>query len=63
MLIPLLAALVIGGGAGWYFKIYRPKQQRATEPEEDYSEELDDYGDYDDGPPWDEDEPGEEDEA
>lgn len=63
MLIPLLAALVIGGGAGWYFKIYRPKQQRATEPEEDYSEELDDYGDYDDGPPWDEDELGEEDEA
>ncbi|OUO66073.1 bacteriocin [Anaerotruncus colihominis] len=63
MLIPLLAALVIGGGAGWYFKIYRPKQQRATEPEEDYSEELDDYSDYDDGPPWDEDEPGEEDEA
>ena len=63
MLIPLLAILVIGGGAGWYFKIYRPKQQKAAEPEEDYSEELDDYGDYDDGPPWDEDEPGEEDEA
>ena len=51
------------GGAGWYFKIYRPKQQKAAEPEEDYSEELDDYGDYDDGPPWDEDEPGEGDEA
>lgn len=63
MLIPLLAVLAIGGGAGWYFKIYRPKQQRAAEPEEDYSEELDDYGDYDDGPPWDEDEPGEGDEA
>ena len=63
MLIPLLAVLAIGGGAGWYFKIYRPKQQKAAEPEEDYSEELDDYGDYDDGPPWDEDGPGEEDEA
>ena len=63
MLIPLLAALAIGGGAGWYFKIYRPKQQRGTEPGEDYSEELDGYGDYDDGPPWDEEEPGEEDEA
>lgn len=63
MLIPLLAVLAIGGGAGWYFKIYRPKQQKAAEPEEDYSEELDDYGDYNDGPPWDEDEPGEEDEV
>ena len=49
MLIPLLAALAIGGGAGWYFKIYSPKQQRGTEPGEDYSEELDGFGDYDDG--------------
>lgn len=63
MLILVLAVLVIGGGAGWYFKIYRPKQQQASQPEEDYGEELDNYGDYDDGPPWDEDEPGEEDDA
>ena len=48
---------MIGGGAGWYFKIYRPKQQRAADLEED------DYPDgpepsfedgYDDTPPWDE---------
>ena len=62
-LILVLAIFAVGGGAGWYFKIYRPKQQRGTEPGEDYSEELDGYGDYDDGPPWDEEEPGEEDEA
>ena len=59
----VLAVLGIGGGAGWYFKIYRPKKERAAGPAEDYSEEMDDYSDYDDGPPWDEDEPGEEDEA
>lgn len=63
MLILALAVIAIGGGAGWYFKVYRPKHQQASQPEEDYTEELDDYGDYDDGPPWDEDEPGEEDEA
>lgn len=43
-----LAVVVIGGGTGWYFKIYRPKQQRAADLEED---------DYADGP-----EPGFEDE-
>ena len=51
---------VIGGGAGWYFKIYRPKHEKAAEPEEDYGGELpdydgaEDYGDEEDGPPWDE---------
>lgn len=52
---PLLLVL-IGGGAGWYFKIYRPKHQQAAAPEEDYDEA--DYGGpegYDDDPPWDED--------
>ncbi len=62
-LLLALAVIAIGGGAGWYFKIYRPKQQQANEPEEDYAEEMDDYGGYDDGPPWDEEDPGEEDEA
>ena len=39
-----------------YFKIYRPKHEKAAVPEEDYSEELADYDDpEDDGPPWDED--------
>lgn len=46
-----LAVLLIGGGAGWYFKIYRPKHAPAPEPEEDYDEpDL-----YEDGDPWDED--------
>ena len=47
----ILAVALIGGGAGWYFKIYRPKHQKAPEPEEDY-----DVPDpYEDGDPWDED--------
>ena len=50
--------VVIGGGAGWYFKIYRPKKQQATDAAEDYGD------DYDDTPPWeDEDETESEDEA
>ena len=55
-LLLALAVVVIGGGAGWYFKIYRPKHQKAAEPEEDYGEELEDYDGEEDGPPWDEDE-------
>lgn len=59
-LLLVLALALLGGGAGWYLKVYRPKHQQAPEPEEDYGEELEDYGDYDDpeddGPPWDEDE-------
>ena len=58
---------LIGGGAAWYFKIHRPKQQRA-EPEDDYGGDSDPYADAesygdesdDDGPPWDEDRDGEE---
>ena len=44
---------LVGGGAGWYFKVYCPKQQRAAETEEDYGDELETY---DDTPPWDEEE-------
>ena len=55
-LLLILAVAVLGSGAGWYFKIYRPKHEKAAVPEEDYSEELVDYDDpEDDGPPWDED--------
>lgn len=55
----VLAIFAVGGGAGWYFKIYRPKQQAAA-PGEDFDEAEEygeDYGggEYDDLPPWDED--------
>ena len=56
MLLAVLAVAVIGGGAAFYFKVIRPKQQKANEPEEDYAG-LEDY--EDDGPPWDEDDPDE----
>lgn len=49
MLLLVLAVAVIGGGAGWYFKIYRPKHEKAAEPEEDYGGELDGY---DSGEPY-----------
>ena len=42
----VLAVVVIGGGAGWYFKIYRPKKQQAIDAAEDYGD------DYDDTSPW-----------
>ena len=50
-LLLILAVALVGGGAGRYFKVYRPKQQRAAETEEDYGDELETY---DDTPPWDE---------
>ncbi len=52
-LLLIAAVALVGGGAGWYFKVYRPKHQRAEQPEEDYGDELEDY---DDTPSWDEDE-------
>ncbi|NBI72456.1 DUF4366 domain-containing protein [Clostridiaceae bacterium] len=58
-LLIILALAVVGGGAGWYFKVYRPKQEKAAGPEEDYGDELEDYEVGDDMPPWDEDEPEE----
>ena len=39
-LLLVLAVVVIGGGAGYYFKIYRPKHQKAEgEDDFDYAEE------------------------
>ena len=32
----ILAVALVGGGVGWYFKIYRPQQERAAQAEEDY---------------------------
>jgi len=57
--------VLVAGGAGYYFKIYRPKQQQADAGDE--YEAGDEYGEYesedtygedaeDDTPPWDEDE-------
>lgn len=37
-LVALTVIVILGGGAGWYFKIYRPKQQQA-----DTGAEFDDY--------------------
>ena len=54
----LLTALALGGGAsGYYFKIYRPKQQQVDleddfDYEDDYSDGVDFYDDRDDNPPW-----------
>ena len=54
-LLLALAVVAIGGGAGWYFKIYRPKLQKAAEPEEDYGgDPYDGLEDYDGEAPWDE---------
>ena len=60
-LLLALAVVVIGGGVGWYFKIYRPKQeQAAAQAEEDYSDEPDSYDDpEEDYDPYGEDEDSE----
>ena len=54
MLLLVLAVVVIGGGAGYYFKIYRPKQEQATLAEDEFEEyEADSYNEQeDDTPPW-----------
>ena len=60
----VLAVAVIGGGAGWYFKIYRPKHQAPDldEEETDFEAEDDEPAEENDLPPWDEDELEKEDE-
>jgi len=63
IIIVVLIALT-AGGAGYYFKIYRPKRQADTgadyEAEEDYGEYEDTYDEdaEDDDPPWDDDDEG-----
>ena len=56
MLLAVLAVALMGGAAAFYFKVLRPKQQKAAAPQEDYGDELTDY----DGPPWDEEDDDEE---
>ncbi len=61
MLLLVMRIALIGGGAGWYFKVYRPKHQQADQPEEDDGGEYPDYDEFeDDGPPWDEEDATEE---
>ena len=63
-LLLVLAVVVIGGGAGYYFKIYRPKKQRAeSEDDFDYGGEADPYGaedaeQADELPPWEDEDNG-----
>lgn len=55
----ILAVAAVGGGAGWYFKVYLAKQQRAAETvEDDYGDELGSFDDSEDDntPLWDQDE-------
>lgn len=54
MLLLVLAVVVIGGGAGYYFKIYCPKQEQAALAEDEFDEyEADPYDEQeDDTPPW-----------
>ncbi len=49
LLLMALTVVAVGGGAGWYFKIYRPGQQAAAS-EEEYEPEYDNrYDGVDDG--------------
>ena len=54
MLLFVLTVVVIGGGAGYYFKIYRPKQEQTALTEDEFDEyEADPYDEQeDDPPPW-----------
>ncbi len=53
MIVMVIVIVIVGGGAGYYFKIYRPKQQQGDiseyEDGAEYEADIpDDYGDYDD---------------
>lgn len=42
----MLGFALIGGGVGWYFKVYRPKQEKAAGPVEDYDDPGDEEDEY-----------------
>lgn len=48
-LLIVLAVLLVGGGIGYYFKVYRPKHEAADldEDDYDYEDEADPYGEAD----------------
>ena len=52
MVIPLIILALGGGAAGYYFKIYKPKQQQADIGDEEDFDYDEDYIE-DDSPPWD----------
>ena len=58
MMVFIALVVLVGGGAAYYFKIYRPKQEQTANAEDDYGEyEENPYNEQeDDGPPWYEDE-------
>lgn len=58
----VLAVAAIGGGAGWYFKIYRPKHgiPELDEAETGFESEADPDGDGGELPDWNEEEPEQE---
>ena len=45
----IILAVAAVGGAGWYFKIYRPKQQAALDDEDEFGGEEDDGEDWQSG--------------
>ena len=57
MFLLVLILVIVGGSAGWYFKVYCPKQQSTAESAaEDYGDELDVFDDSkDEAFSWDED--------
>lgn len=56
-IIFLLLAVAVGGGVGWYFKIYKPRQQAAQDGEGDFADEEDEGENWSECEDWDENAP------